>query len=91
MVRFMYLSLYFRRKHHVMNWNFGGRYSLSRLSESKTNRASARNQGNVGGHLAGNVSTVPTTKAGFVLYEALRYIYIHIYSVFFFVSLKLIS
>jgi hypothetical protein len=78
MVRFMYLSLYFRRKHHVMNWNFGGRYSLSRLSESKTNRATARNQGNVG-HLAGNMSTVPTAYAGFVLYEALRFIYIYIY------------
>jgi hypothetical protein len=54
-----------------MNWNLGGRYGLSRLSESETNRANARNQGNIGGHL----SIVLTANAGFVVYEALRYIY----------------
>ena len=69
-----------------MNWNFGGLYSLSGLSERETNRATSRNQGNIVDHLAGNLTTLPNANAGFVINEPLRYIY----SVFFLVETDLI-
>jgi hypothetical protein len=46
----------------------------------------SRNQGNIVGHLAGNLTALPNANTGFVINEALFYTY----SVFFFVDTGLI-